>query len=155
MTVKDYIVELLLYNDFSIFLRRVKRFILRLFRWIPVLWNQEEWDYEYVYDLLEQKMHDLHMNIAGDTWHDQKSVKKSLKQIEICLMRLSRWRNWAEYYDYPMDDIIYEKIEDGMYHPVFNNPDNERQRLGAIEFEQKNYDKFWKDFLAWHRGWWT
>ena len=27
--------------------------------------------------------------------------------------------------------------------------------LGAIKFEQKNYDKFWKNLLAWHQGWWT
>ena len=134
MTAKNYIVEFLLYNDFSIFLRRVGRFILRLFRWIPVLWNQEEWDYEYVYDLLEQKMHDLRNNMTKDIWHDQKEVQKGIKQIDICLMRLNRWRNWACFYDYPMDEAACKS---------------------AIEFEQKNYDKFWKDFLAWHRGWWT
>ena len=134
MTVKDYIVEFLLYNDFSIFLRRVGRFILRLFRWIPVLWNQEEWDYEYIYDLLDLKMRELYMNMAKDTWHDQKEVQKGLKQIEICLMRLSRWRNWTDSYSYLIDEDTYKS---------------------AIEFEQKNYDKFWKDFLTWHRGWWT
>ena len=153
--VRAHVVELLLYNDFSCFLRRIGRFILRLFRWIPALWNQEEWDSAYIYDLLELKMRELHMNMSNDTWHDQKSVKRGLRQIEICLMRLNRWRNWPEYYNYPMDDIIHVKTGNGMLQPISTSAENEEQRLGAIKFEQKNYDKFWKDFLAWHRGWWT
>lgn len=153
--VRNRIVGGLLYNAFSIFLRRIGRFILRLSRWIPVLWRQEEWDYEFIYDHLELKMRELRDNISKDTWHDQKEVKKGIKQIDICLQRLDRWRNWTKYYDYPMDDIKYEEVEGGFLSPVSTNSENEKQRLGAIEFEQKNYDKFWKDFLAWHRGWWT
>ena len=155
MNMKDYIVEFLLYNDFSSFLRRVGRFISRLFRWIPVLWKQEEWDYEFIYDHLELKMRELRDNISKDVWHDPKEVRKGIKQIDICLQRLDRWRNWTKYYDYPMDDIKYEEVEGGFLSPVSTNSEKEKQRLGAIVFEQKNYDKFWKDFLAWHRGWWT
>lgn len=76
LSLKDYIVEFLCYNNFSCFLRRVGRFILRLFRWIPVLWNQEEWDYEYIYDLLEMKMKELYENMFHDTWHEQRGTKK-------------------------------------------------------------------------------
>lgn len=143
------------YNEFSYFLRKVGRFILRLFRWIPVLWKQEEWDYEYVYDLLEMKMKELRENMSKDIWHDQKQVQKGIKQINICLKRLDMWRNWTEYYEYPMDDIVYEEVEGGFLSPSYTSEENEKQRLGAIDFEQKNYNKFWKDFLAWHRGWWT
>ena len=143
------------YNEFSCFLRKVGRFILRLFRWIPVLWKQEEWDYEYVYDLLEMKMKELRENMSKDIWHDQKQVQKGIKQINICLKRLDMWRNWTEYYEYPMDDIVYKEVEGGLLSPSYTSEENEKQRLGALDFEQKNYDKFWKDFLAWHRSWWT
>lgn len=155
LSLKDYIVGALCYNDFSCFLRRTGRFILRLFRWIPVLWNQEEWDYEYIYDLLEMKMKELYENMSQDTWHEQKGIKKRLKQIEVCLERLDRWRNWPNYYDYPMDDIVHVPVENGCYKLEYTSEENEKQRLGAIKFEQKNYDKFWKNFLDWHRGWWT
>lgn len=144
-----------LFDELFCFLRRLKRFILRLFRWLPVLWNQEEWDYEYIYDLLEMKMKDLYSEMMKDTWHDQKGVQRGLKQIKVCLKRLDMWRNWTNYYDYPMEDIVYKPTEDGFYRMEYTSEENEKQRLGAIKFEQKNYDKFWKDFLAWHRGWWT
>lgn len=155
LNLKEKIIEFLLYNEFSSFLRRLKRFILRLFRWIPVLWNQEEWDYEYVYDLLEMKMKELRENISKDTWHESRGVKKRIKQIDVCLRRLDMWRNWTEYYEYPTDDIIHTPTDNGCYKLEYTSEKNEKQRLGAIKFEQKNYDKFWKNFLAWHQGWWT
>ena len=155
MTIKDYIIEVVWYNRFTCFLRRFGRFLLREIRWAPVLWNQEEWDYEYMYDLLEMKMKKFKKDMLKDYWHDQKSVQRSIQQIDICLARLDRWRNWPRYYDYPMDDVYYEPTEDGCYVMKYSSEENEKQRLGANAFEEKNYNKFWKDFLAWHRGWWT
>lgn len=155
MTFKDYIVEFLFYNKFSSFLRRFNRFVSRVIRWLPVLWNQEEWDYEYIYDLLAMKMKELRTSMSRDIWHDQKDVQKGIKQIDICLLRLDRWRNWPDYYDYPTEDIVHVPTENGCYRLEYTSEENEKQRLGAISFEQKNFDKFWKDFLTWHRGWWT
>ena len=155
LTFKETVVEILFYNNFFSFVRRFGRFILRLIRWLPILWNQEEWDYGYMYDLLEMKMKELRKDMSRDTWHEQKGVQKRIKQIGICLKRLDMWRNWPEYYEYPTDDIVHTPTEDGCYRLDYTSEENEKQRLGAIDFEQKNYDKFWKDFLAWHRGWWT
>lgn len=155
MTIKDWFIEITFFNSLSNFLRRIYRFILREIRWIPVLWNQEEWDFEYMYDLLEMKMKELRKNMSKDIWHDQKVVQKSIKQIDICLARLDRWRNWGKYYYYPMCDIVHIPTENGCYRMDYTSEANEKQRYGAMFFEQKNYDKFWKDFLAWHRGWWT
>lgn len=84
-----------------------------------------------------------------------KGYKKRLKQIEVCLKRLDKWRNWLNYYDYSIDDIVHVPVENGCYRLEHTSEENEKQRLGAIKFEQKNYDKFWRDFLVWHRGWWT
>lgn len=157
MRIKDWAVEIFWYNRFSCFLRRVGRFILRLGRWLPVLWNQEEWDFEYIYDLLIMKMKELRKDMSKDYRHDQKCVQRSIRQIDICLARLDRYRNWPDYYDYPMEDIYHEPSEDveGCYVMKYASEKNEQQRLGAIDFEDKNYKKFWKDFVKWHGNWWT
>ena len=153
--VKEWLTDILWHNRFSIFLRKAGRFILRLVRWIPVLWNQEEWDYAYIYDILIMKMKELRKNMSEDYWHDQKCVQRSIKQIDICLERLDRYVNWTQYYEYPMDDIYYEDTENGCKIMCYASEENEKQRLGAIPFEEKNFNKFWKDFIKWHRGWWT
>lgn len=155
MTLKDWIIEIFCYNPISRFLKKIWRFILRLFRWLPLLWNQEEWDYEYVYDLIEMKMKELRKEMSKDFWHDQKVVQKSIKQINICLAHLDRWRNWTNYYYYPMDDVYHESTENGCYQMKYSSEVKEKQRLGAHDFEQNHYNKFWRDFLKWHQGWWT
>lgn len=156
MTIKDWTVEILCHNRFSCFLRRFGRFIIREIRWIPVLWNQEDWDFEYIYDLLEVKMKELRRDMSKDYWHDQKSVQRGIRQIDICLERLKRWRYSSNFYDFPTDDVYYEPTEeDGCSILKYSSEENEKKRLGFFDFEKKNYDKFWKDFLAWHQGWWT
>ena len=155
MTFKDWVEEILWYNNFSCSLRRVGRFIKRLCRWLPLLWNQEEWDYAYIYDLLIMKMKELKKDMSKNYWHDQKEVQRSIKQIDICLKRLDNYLNWTEHYYYPMEDIYYEPTTDGCVKMCYASERNEKQRLGAIDFEEKNFKKFWKDFIQWHRGWWT
>jgi hypothetical protein len=155
LSFKEELIGLLLYNRFAAFLRRIGRFIKRMCRWIPVLWNQEEWDYAYIYDLLVMKMKELKGDMSKDYWHDQKEVQRSIKQIDLCLERLDRYLNWMEHYYYPMEDIYYEPTEDGCVRMCYASKRNEKQRLGASEFEEKNFRKFWKNFVKWHRGWWT
>lgn len=153
--IKDWIEEVVIYNRVSSFVRRVARFIKRMWKWIPVLWNQEEWDYAYIYDLLIVKMKELRKSMSEDYWHDRKEVQRSIKQIDICLARLDRYLNWTDYYYYPMEDIYYEPTDNGCMKMCYASEANEKQRDGAIPFEEKNFTKFWKDFVKWHRGWWT
>lgn len=129
--------------------------MLREIRWAPVLWEQEEWDFSDIYALLIIKMKDIRKGMAKDTWHDQKSVQRGIKQIDICLARLDRYLNWPNYYDYPTEDLYMESTEEGYLRLCHASEKNEKQRSGAHLFEEKNYNKFWKDFMKWHQNWWT
>jgi hypothetical protein len=135
-------------------IRKFSRFVKRLIRWVPILWDQEEWDFAYFYPLLKAKMEDIRANIEEDYWHDPKGIKRNLKEIDVCLARMDRYLNWTDYYDYPMEDIYMVPINGG-YQMKYYSEENEKQRLGALPFEEKNYKKFWEDFVKWHRGWWT
>lgn len=155
MSIKDWLVEIILYNRLFCFLRKSGRFIARLGRWLPVLWKQEDWDYKYIYDLLITKMKELREEMLKDCWHDQKEVQRSIKQIDVCLKRLDMYLNWTKYYYYPMDDIYYEPAEKNCMRRCYASEVNEKQRQGADKFEEGNFRKFWRDFIKWHRGWWT
>lgn len=146
MTFKDYIVEFLFYNKFSSFLRRFNRFVSRVMRWLPVLWNQEEWDYEYIYDLLAMKMKELRTSMSRDTWHDQKDVQKGIKQIDICLLRLDRWRNWPDYYDYPIEDIVHVPTENGCYRLEYTSEEMKSNVLVLLVLSRKIMINFGRTF---------
>ena len=90
-----------------------------------------------------------------DTIHLQKDVKRSIKQIKVCLAYLDRYRNSTKYYDYPIDDIIFEPCKNNCSKMNYTNKYNEIRRKGIISYEKFNYDMFWKRFLQWHQGWWV
>ena len=130
--ILDTLEDIILYNRFSIFLRHVFRFIIRLPKYIKLAWLQEDWDVEYLYDLIEMKLKEFKKAQENDTWHVQHETKRRAQQIDICLKRLDRYRNWPNYYDYPMDDIIHVKVEDPNYGTCYRlehtNEENEKQR---------------------------
>lgn len=156
LTIWDKLEDIIFYNKFSCFLRHLFRFLKRLPKWIKICWNQEDWDIAYLYDLIEIKLKEFLKAQEEDTWHVPKETKRRAKQIRICLAYFDRYRNWPNYYDYPMDDIYHEKAEDGLgYYMKHSSSINEAKRKGAHKYEKFNYEMFWKRFLQWHQGWWT
>ncbi len=157
ITLWDKLEDKLFYNPFSIFIAHIIRFIKRLPKYLKVCWKQENWDIDYLYELIEMKLQEFLKAQQEDTWH--LGTEKRERQIKICLARLDRYRNWPNYYDYPTEDIKFVEKEDEIYGKIHvmqhDNSQNEEQRQGAHTFEKKNYDKFWKDFLQYHQGWWT
>jgi len=133
---------------------KIFRFFKKLGKWLPIIWNQENWDYEFIYDLLEFKMKDLREAISKDKFTDRKRVRRNLRQIDICLKRMDVYLNWPDYYYYPMNDIYTKPLSNGCVQLAYYSEVNEQQRLGAIKFEEDQYKKFWKSFIKWHRNWW-
>ena len=150
----ESILDFILFNKFSCFLRHLKRFIDRLPKYTKLAWEQEVWSYEYLYDLIEMKMKEFLKAQEEDTWHTE--TKRRAKQIRICLAYLDRYRNWHDYYNYPIDDIKFVDCpeHDGCKQMIHTNKINEIKRKGANAYQKFNYDMFWKRFLQWHQGWW-
>lgn len=155
MTLKDNIVEFLFFNPVVTFFRRSAKSVCRLIRWAPIIWKQHDWDYGGIHDLLEQKMKDLRKELEEDVWHDGKEVQTCIRQIDLCLKRLAIIKNWTDFYDYPTDDISWESTEDGYSRMVHNSEENEKKRQEISRRIDLNEEKFWKNFVKWHRNWWT
>ena len=151
----DKLIEFLLYSKVSMFFIRNFQSVKRLLRWLPVIWKQKDYDFEGMYALLYQKMKDLEKSIKEDTWHDQKEVQRALKQLKVTMARFDRYFNPFDYEDYPIDDISWIPTEDGLYTMIHTSEENEKQRQKSIRFEKHNEEKLWKNFIKWHRNWWT
>lgn len=128
-------------------LRKFGRFIKRLFRWLPVLWRQEEWDYGYIYDILDVKLKELRNCFAKDDIHAD--APTCLRQINICLKYLDRYRNADNYIKFPDEKprIVNNRLE--------TSEEYTSACLRLYEFEQGSRDKFWKRFVQWHSKWWV
>jgi hypothetical protein len=66
--------------------RRVRRFfwnIQRLFQWAPVIWNNADWDYEYMLRIERYKLSRMLKSLSRDgVWADQ---TYSTRDIRICI----------------------------------------------------------------------
>lgn len=134
------------------FIYKLGRFIKRLFMYLPILWKDEDWDYGYLYNLIEFKLKRMSVELDNDVIH--KDAHKRARQIRICLAYLDRYRNWTEYVEYPMDDIQWVKADIG-YKMIHTNSINEAKRRKVHSYEEFNYNMFWKRFMQWHRTWWS
>ena len=131
-------------------LRKFGRFIIRLFKWIPILWKQEDWDYEYIYDLMEVKMKEIQNCLRKDTLHVGNN--RHIREINICLAYMDRFRNWDKYVELPEDASWGER---GL---KFSNNTTKKYRKSLVKkmisFETDNFNMFWKRFIQWHKNWW-
>ena len=154
MTIKDWIEEIICYNQPVIFFRKIGRFIIRLIRWLPVLYKQEEWDFGYIYPILELKIKELRKSISKDTWHVKEEVEKELEQIDEVLDYLDKYRHWEKYIEIPFISNSFELQENGNYKL---NLTEEQHKLyqKANEIEEYNFNKFWDKLKEYHTNWWT
>lgn len=132
-------------------LRKFGRFIKRLYRWLPVLWQLEDWDYMYIYPVLKLKLEELQKCLKEDDLHV--NAPKYARQIEICLKYMDRFVNPDNYIKLPQDGISFEKTENGAT-ILKTSKKLGRVAVQSYNFEQENFRMFWKRFEQWHRNWW-
>lgn len=129
-------------------LRKVGRFVKRLYRWIPVLWKQEEWDYGYMYNILELKLKELLKCIQEDDLHVEAPICS--RQIKIYLKYLDRYRNPDKYIKMPEEEIKFDEK-----HRMVTSEEFSKACVKSYYFEEHSRDKFWKRFTQWHTKWWV
>lgn len=139
-------------DDIIFSIQKVCRFLKRLIFWLPIIWKQEDWDISYLYDLIEIKLKEIRKCLLKDDIHKDSDLR--VREIDICLAYLDRYRNWTNYIEYPIDDIIFEPASECTSKIVSTNSHNKARRKLVRKYEDFNYEMFWKRFMQWHQKWW-
>lgn len=150
---------------------KLRQGVKNLIKYFKVIWNDRDWDYEYLYDLLEVKLKNMQKYFANNkVW--SASAEKDAENIEYALYSLNKLRDEEgihneAFYDF---DITYpdfelkitsEPSEDypGYSKLIFH--DTEKQsRLSSkcfrkqYELKKQRHNEFW-NFMRDHiQGWW-
>jgi hypothetical protein len=67
----------------------ISRFFKRLLVWIPILWNDHDWDYTYLFIMMEKKlslMREYHETKGLSM--DRQKIAKQIKTCEVLLKRI-------------------------------------------------------------------
>ncbi len=102
-------------------IRNVKIGIKNIIRWLPVVWNDRQWSYEYFWDIMYHKLFLMHDNFVKDDTHVDS--EQTAKQIARCMELVDRFRSdW-----YEQESINYMEKKWGELKmtsiPVKNNED--------------------------------
>jgi hypothetical protein len=126
-------------------MRMIKEFwwnITNIIRWIPILWNNFDWDYAFLLDVMEYKLQRLYDGI--NHYQNHLYYKRDLFWINISINLINKIKN--DYYSNEMHD--YHITDWDILEPV-NEKDNldEYFRLNnnlynKIIKEQPNRDRF-------------
>lgn len=152
------------FNDKDIFHpTRIYRKISNIVRWIPILWNDVDWDYASLYRVLHQKI--KFMRVTHEQYHhhtDWEEVVVQMKTAEDCLFRLLKdnyaEKEWSAYHEkFPRGDR-WIKLADGGRQMESISEEQSDQMRKTFELEeslkQRDLETFASTFVQHVRGWW-
>ena len=149
--------DLLLENDIAYFIRKQFRFAERLIKWIPVLYKDEDWDYDYLLRIIDFKLSRLRKVVAEDDIHYD--APWTVKKIDVIRGRLDRYSNSHKYLgSMPCSDDVdewFEKTEDGYLRLKESTPEQKEHIHKVIAFEKKNYEGFFKSLQKYLTDIWS
>lgn len=89
-------------------IRRFFRKIKNVFRWLPTIWKDEDYDDHFIVEILIKKLEHTRDFFLSDDTHIVRA-KEVAEEIQEAIDRLHMTRDSFEFYESPAHDVIEEK----------------------------------------------
>lgn len=111
-------------------IKDIKDRIKRVITWIPILWEDEDWDYAYMYKIFATKLKSMEVDSLIWTTTSAPNDRKRIKMSRILCERLA-------------DEMFYYQ-------------DTYAKNLGVVSHIRKNYDLelLCETLRKYSLGWW-
>jgi hypothetical protein len=89
------------------------RFIVKMFRWTPVIWRDRDYDDYFIFEILKQKILQQRSYLVKNNRHT--NIDQDNFWMTVCLNLIERIQNnyyEIEYFDYFDSDTIFTEVED-------------------------------------------
>jgi hypothetical protein len=108
----------------------------KLIRWIPIIWNDRDWDYYFIYEILKQKLVDTEKYIRKDGVHmfnnrDADSILKAIEMIEKVQT------------EYHIDKYLSETTKWTTEGINKSTKDHDKARKELFNYLNNNIEKWW------------
>jgi hypothetical protein len=110
--------------------------VKNIFRWIPTLYQDRNWDSWHIYTILQKKIEYQRQEIINANRHTE--IDRDNRDMTIALNLLERVKE--EYYG--MEDFHYSETEFDFI-PVEDNPNLKEMKMTVLS---ENYDEFLKKY---------
>lgn len=96
------------FNDMKYAIKRFFRKIKNVFRWIPTIWKDEDYDDHFIVEILIKKLEHTRDFFLSDRTHIT-NAEKVAEEIQEAIDRLHMTRDSWEFYEQQANEIITEK----------------------------------------------
>ena len=121
-------------KDIKYAIRRFFRKIRNVFRWLPTIWKDEDYDYNFITEILIKKLEHTRDFFLSDRTHIT-SAKEVAEEIQEAIDRLHMTRDSWEFYEEPAHDIIEKKWGKSKFNFI---PTNDGTGSSYLEIEHEN-----------------
>lgn len=145
------------------FLKQFIYKIIQLCQWLPIIWKDEDWDYDYLLILIQYKLKRIKACLWNNRIIEHKELRDTIIDINKCISAIDEYRSaseiYNEYYEQPSISIGHSKELSnslkGCYHykPISLETGKElTEKENSIycqyirnvhAFEQKKWEEIW------------
>jgi predicted DNA-binding ribbon-helix-helix protein len=92
-------------------LKNFKQGLTNLYKWLPVIWKDRDWDYNYVFNILKFKLKEMSKYNASRRWHS--GWENNVRNMNICVSLTDKLNDYyeSEYFDYVDQNFEFVPIE--------------------------------------------
>ena len=94
-------------------LRELKRSLLSLWYWLPIIWKDRNWDHHYIYEILKHKLKAQSEYIGRRGFHTR--AQQDARNMRWCVSLIQKEQDEfyaMEYMDFEKTSFRFERCED-------------------------------------------
>jgi hypothetical protein len=116
-------------------LRHFFKRISNLIRWAPIIWNDQDWDYSYIYNILKHKLIFMSEHMYNNGYHALS--KQDADRMMLCVRLIDKIQD-EEYMDKLInnDNITLEDIQKA------GDKHNKAKKL-LFKILEQNIERWW------------
>jgi len=122
------------FNNMTYPVRRFFRKVKNVFRWLPTIWKDEDYDYNFINEILIKKLEHTRDFFLSDRTHIAEAEKVAA-EIQEAIDRLHMTRDSWEFYEEPAHDAIEKKWGKSKFNFI---PTNDGTGSSYMEIEHEN-----------------
>ena len=122
------------FNNITYPVRRFFRKVKNVFRWLPTIWKDEDYDYNFINEILIKKLEHTRDFFLSDRTHIAEAEKVAA-EIQEAIDRLHMTRDSWEFYEEPAHDAIEKKWGKSKFNFI---PTNDGTGSSYMEVEHEN-----------------
>jgi len=146
--MKDNFFEKVYYwfkYDFRYLPHNIKYGIVNLFKWLPTIWYDRDYDYNYIYEVLKFKLKKQADYLAKKNRFE--STSRQVEIINLVVKLIEREQDdfyGIEHFDYHNSDFRFELIPSDS--EVYENTNSEELYEMVVDEISENYDDYFAKY---------